>query len=75
MIYKFKDYKIEVLYDEKIFKNISESHKNSIISIIEQDPKPAYKKEEKSYKFLFAEYEITFKIEDKKAIILDIIKK
>ena len=70
----FKHYKINVLYDENIFKNIDDYTKNQIIKIIEQDPKPAYKKDKKEYKFLFSDYEICFEIKEKTAKILNINK-
>lgn len=69
-----KDEKIDVFYQENVFFNIDENKKNAIISIIEQNPKPAYKQQEKEYKFLFSEYEISFSISENKATILNIQK-
>ena len=66
--------KIDVLYNENVFLNIDENTKKSIISIIEQNPKPAYKQQEKEYKFLFSYYEISFSISENKATILNIKK-
>jgi len=71
---EFKDYKIDVLYDENVFKNIDNNDKENIINIISQNPKPAYKQNTKEYKFLFSNYEITFEINNEKAIILKIEK-
>ncbi|MBQ6884200.1 MAG: tRNA (N6-threonylcarbamoyladenosine(37)-N6)-methyltransferase TrmO [Clostridia bacterium] len=71
---EFKNYKIDVLYDENVFKNINNNDKENIINIIAQNPKPAYKQDIKEYKFLFSNYEITFEINDEKAIILKIEK-
>ena len=70
----FKDYKIKVLYDEKVFKNIDDILKFSIIKLIEQNPKPAYKDDKKQYKFLFSDYEICFEISEDTARILKIDK-
>ncbi len=69
---EFKDYKIDVLYDEQVFLNIENNIKESIINIISQNPKPAYKHDKKQYKFLFSDYEITFEIMDEKAKILSV---
>lgn len=69
---EFKNYKIEVLYDEKVFSGVENSIKENIINIISQNPKPAYKQDKKEYKFLFSDYEITFEILEEKAIILKI---
>ncbi len=71
---EFKDYKINVLYDESVFLNIENEKKQNIIKIIEQDPKPAYKNENKEYKFLFSNYEICVEISEKNAKILKINK-
>ena len=69
---EFKDYKIDVLYDENVFLDVEKSVKENIINIISQNPKPAYKQDKKEYKFLFSDYEITFEITGEKAVILKI---
>ncbi len=70
----FKEYKIKVLYDENVFKNIDNETKKQIIKLIEQNPKPAYKEYNKEYKFLFSDYEICFEICGETAKILKIEK-
>lgn len=70
----FKDYKIDVFYDENVFLGIENDIKQNIISIISQNPKPAYKEDKKEYNFLFSDYEISFEIADEKAKILKIEK-
>ncbi len=69
---EFKNYKIEVLYDENVFSGIENNDKENIIKIISQNPKPAYKTNAREYKFLFSDYEITFETKDEKARILKI---
>lgn len=69
-----KKYKIDIFYNNDIFLNIEENTKNQIIKIIEQDPKPAYKKEKNTYKFLYADYEICYVYCEKKAEIINIEK-
>ena len=71
---EFKEYKINVFYDENVFKNINNDEKKAIIKLIEQNPAPAYKKQEKIYKFLFSKYEISFKIKENNAEIIKINK-
>lgn len=70
---EFKDYKIDVFYDKNIFKNVPNNIKEQIIKIIEQNPKPAYKNQEKTYKFLFSDYEICYFSDCNYAKILNII--
>lgn len=71
---ELKNYKIDVFYEKNVFENIDEKDKISIISIIEQNPIPAYKDDEKEYKFLFSKYQICFKFSKNKAVILKIEK-
>ncbi len=67
-----KDEKINVFFDENIFNNINQNDKISIIKIIEQNPKPSYKLNEKEYKFLFSKYEICFTCSKNSAVIKNI---
>lgn len=71
---EFKNYKIDVFYEDNVFKDISDDIKIQIIKIIEQDPKPAYKNNKNEYKFIFSNYEICVEICGKNAKILKIIK-
>ena len=57
-----------------MFFDIEKTDKENIIKIIEQDPKPAYKDENKEYNFLFSDYEICVEINEKTAKILKINK-
>lgn len=71
---KLKYKKINVFYNNNLFNNIDEKQKKEIIKIIEQNPKPAYKLNEKLYKFLYGDYEISYKNKDETAEILNIEK-
>ena len=68
----FKDYKIDVFYDEDVFKNIDLKTKEQIIKIIEQDPAPSYKTENEKYAFVFSNYEICFEKLNSSAKILSV---
>ena len=68
----FKDYKIDVFYDEEVFKNIDLKTKEKIIKIIEQDPAPSYKTENEKYAFVFSNYEICFEKLNSSAKILSV---
>ncbi len=69
---KLKNNNIDVSYNDEVFKNIENKDKKIIIELIKQNPKPAYKKDEKEYKFLYSNYEICFKYDEEKAEILNI---
>jgi tRNA-Thr(GGU) m(6)t(6)A37 methyltransferase TsaA len=68
----FKDYKIDVFFDEDVFKNIDLKIKEQIIKIIEQDPAPSYKTENEKYAFVFSNYEICFEKLNSSAKILSV---
>ena len=59
------DYKIEVDFPKKLLSEIEEKYRAPLIKILENDPRPSYKKEsEKEYGMLFADYEIFFSVKD-----------
>ncbi len=71
-----KDYKIEVEAPGELLEIIPEEKRDALIKIMENDPRPSYKKVEiREYGFQFAGYEIKFKAEGKKLILTKIQKK
>ena len=59
------DYKIEVDFPEELLSKIDEKYRAPLIKILENDPRPSYKKtSEKEYGMLFADYEIFFSVKD-----------
>lgn len=70
-----KDYKAEVEISEELLKIIPKNKKEALIKVLEDDPRPSYKKDiEKAYGFPFAEWEIKFTAKGNKIIVTDIIK-
>lgn len=67
-----KNFKLNVLYDEKVFENFPQNKKIALIKCIEQNPKPSYQNDDRIYKMNFANFEICFKTDQKNAYILDI---
>ena len=58
-------YKIKVNFPEKLLSAIKKDKQKTLISLLENDPRPAYKSEgEEEYGMLFSEYEIFFKVKD-----------
>ncbi len=56
-------------------KKLSENQKAALISVLANDPRPAYKEDgEKIYAFDFAGFTVQFKVENKKATILNLIR-
>ena len=59
------DYKIEVSFPNILLKKIREGERQSLIKILEHDPRPSYKKEcEKEYGMRFSDYEVFFSVTD-----------
>lgn len=71
---KFKDYKINVCYDEKIFEIFPQDKITPLIKCLEQDPRPSYQCDERIYKTNFSNYEISFKVKNDILYILKIEK-
>ena len=70
-----KNYKAEVEIPENLLKIIPESKRKALIKVLEDDPRPSYKKEtEKDYGFPFADWEIKFTAKGNKIVVTDIIK-
>ncbi len=71
-----KDYKAEVEIPEKLLNIIPENKKEALKKVLEDDPRPSYKKDiEKAYGFPFSDYEIKFIAKENKIIVTDIIEK
>lgn len=67
--------KLTVILPDEIKANLAESKLQSLISILEQDPRPHYIEDsERIYGFNFADCEIKFRVEDKKLTIISIEK-
>ncbi len=72
------EYRLEVIFPEKEIEKIPEEKRKQIKAILENDPRPAYKKDgERVYGFKYAEYEIFFKVENSKLFVTrtELIKK
>lgn len=67
-----KDYKINVIFKKEIFENFPKEKIDALIKCIEQNPAPAYEKNERIYKMSFCEYNISFKKTGDTAEILKI---
>ena len=60
-----RDYAVKVSFPTGLLEIIEEKYRDALIKILEDDPRPSYKKEcEKIYGMLFADYEIFFCVKD-----------
>ena len=61
---------LEVDFPENLLSEIPESKRESLLSILAQDPRPAYDRGvEREYKLAFGQWDITFEIMDEKIVV------
>lgn len=71
----FKDYSLEVVYENDIFNGVSDETKNIIINCLSEDIRPSYQNDpERIYKWHFSDYDISFKVNKKTLTIINIGK-
>lgn len=59
-----KDYRLNVVFCKDLLSKIDVYKQNSLIKILEQDPRPSYQNDpDREYGFRFASYEIFFKVD------------
>ena len=69
------DYSLTVNFPEALIKKIEASKRESLIKLLENDPRPSYIDDgDRIYTFSFAEYEISFKVSDGTLTVTDVAK-
>ena len=59
------DYKLEVYIPDGLLSKIPEQKRNSLITVLENDPRPGYKEDsEHEYGMKYADFEVFFKVRD-----------
>ncbi len=70
---RVKDYKLSVCIDKKFQSEIPDDKLKAIKEILSEDPRPSYHNDpSRIYGFNFAEYEITFKVDENILTVLNI---
>ena len=71
-----KDYSLKVVIPDALIVRVPEEKRESLIGILEGDPRPSYIKDgERVYTFLYSDMEISFKVEDGILEVTDIKEK
>ncbi len=66
---------LDVICDEELVKCFDFEQRNVLIKLLEQDPRPAYKKnQDRSYGFLYADHEVKFHVEGTRLIVDEVEK-
>ena len=67
------DYSLEVLFPEELLKILPEKIQKTVITMLENDPRPSYKAEgERIYGMCFGDYEIKFTVNNKILTVTDV---
>lgn len=70
------DYSIKVDFPEPLLALIDEEYREPLVRILEEDPRPSYKKgNDKEYGMLFADFEIFFREKEGTLLVTRVIKK
>lgn len=73
---KVKDYRLNVEICKELLSKIPESKQKSLITVLEQDPRPSYQNDEdREYGFLFSDFEIFFTVKEDLLNVTDIKRK
>lgn len=60
-----QNYRLNVVFCKELLSKVRESKQNSLIKVLEQDPRPSYQNDpEREYGMRFSDYEIFFKVTD-----------
>jgi hypothetical protein len=72
-----RDYSLNVDFCKELLSKIPISKQNALLKILEHDPRPSYQNDtEREYGFKFSDYEIFFKVNDKRLSVtrVEVIK-
>lgn len=69
----FSEYRLEVDFPKHLLNQIPESKRSALIECLADDPRPSYQDDpERIYSMLFADFDIKFKVFDKKLFVTEI---
>lgn len=69
----FVDYRLSVTCDEDLLKKIPTEKRESLLAVLEQDPRPSYQHDpERVYALDFGGFTVHFRVEDTTLIVLEI---
>ena len=67
------EYLLEVEFPEELLQKVPETHRKSLIAVLEHDPRPQYQDDpERVYGMAFGNIEVRFKVIDLQLIVLEI---
>ena len=70
-----KDYKLEVIFPEKLQENFNAEQLNALIESLSDDPRPSYQEDGKEYGMLYGNYNVKFTVKEKTLTVISVDKK
>ena len=68
-----KDYSLEVVISDELAEKIAVKHRETLIEILSEDPRPSYQNDpQRVYGLSFADYEIKFRVENSTLTVIEI---
>ena len=65
--------RLEVIFPDALLEKINADKKSALIAVLAADPRPSYQHDpEREYGMSFAEYEVKFRVEEKKLFVTDV---
>lgn len=72
---EMKNHSLEVDFPQKLLQTIPEEKQKALIACLSDDPRPTYQEDDRSYSMAFSEFDIHFKVKNKKLTVTSIDKK
>lgn len=63
---------LEVVFPEKLLNLVSNEKQNALLECLSDDPRPSYQDDDRIYRMLFSEYEISFKVNEKQLTVIQV---
>ncbi len=63
---------LEVVFPEKLLNLVSNEKQNALLECLSDDPRPSYQDDDRIYRMLFSEYEISFKVNEKELTVIEV---
>lgn len=65
--------RLEVIFPDALLEKINADKKSALIEVLAADPRPSYQHDpEREYGMSFADYEVRFRVEEKKLFVTDV---
>lgn len=70
-----KHHSLQVEFPLELLEKIPKEKQKSLIACLSDDPRPSYQDDDRIYSMLYAEYDVHFKVENKKITVISVDEK